>query len=215
MFVVACKLPKHDELMYKTLFKPLIDFIIGSVALLVVSPLLILITILLAFANKGNPFFFQKRPGKHGKIFHIVKFRTMTNQKDASGELLPDAERLTGVGKLVRKTSLDEIPQLINVIKGEMSLIGPRPLLPQYLALYTPRQRKRHNVKPGITGWAQVNGRNAISWNQKFEYDVWYVENLTFRLDFKILFKTIKKVILSEDINTANMATTEPFNGTN
>lgn len=201
--------------MYKTFFKHLIDFFIAFAALLVLSPLLILVTLLLAFANKGNPFFFQKRPGKNGKIFHIVKFRTMTNKKDSLGNLLPDSERLTGVGKIVRKTSIDEIPQLINVIKGEMSLIGPRPLLPQYLTLYTNRQQKRHEVKPGITGWAQVNGRNAISWNQKFEYDIWYVENLSFSLDIKIIFKTIKKVILSEDINTSNMATTEPFNGTN
>ncbi len=201
--------------MYKVFFKHLIDFIIALAALLVLSPLLIIVTLLLAFANKGNPFFFQKRPGKNGKIFQIVKFRTMTNERDLKGELLPDAERLTSVGTLVRKTSIDEIPQLINVLKGEMSLIGPRPLLPQYLELYNLRQKKRHEVKPGITGWAQVNGRNAISWSQKFEYDVWYVENLSFALDMRILFKTIKKVILSEDINTANMATTEPFNGAN
>ena len=201
--------------MYRSFFKPLLDFFIAFFAIVVLSPLLLLVTLLLAMANKGNPFFVQKRPGKYGEIFHIVKFRTMTNEKDDQGELLPDEKRLTGIGKLVRKTSLDELPQLFNVFKGDMSLIGPRPLLPQYLGLYNDRQQKRHLVKPGITGWAQVNGRNAISWNQKFEYDVWYVENLSPLLDLRILIKTVKKVLLSEDINTANMATTEPFNGTN
>ena len=201
--------------MYRSFFKPLLDFFIAFLAIVVLSPLLLLVTLLLALANKGNPFFVQKRPGKNGEIFHIVKFRTMTNEKDEHGNLLPDEKRLTGIGKPVRKTSLDELPQLFNVFKGDMSLIGPRPLLPQYLALYNDRQQKRHLVKPGITGWAQVNGRNAISWNQKFEYDVWYVENLSPLLDLKILIKTVKKVLLSEDINTANMATTEPFNGTN
>ena len=201
--------------MYRSFFKPLLDFFIAFLAIVVLSPLLLVVTLLLALANKGNPFFVQKRPGKFGEIFQIVKFRTMTNEKDEQGNLLPDEKRLTGIGKLVRKTSLDELPQLFNVFKGDMSLIGPRPLLPQYLALYNDRQQKRHLVKPGITGWAQVNGRNAISWNQKFEYDVWYVENLSPLLDLKILIKTVKKVLLSEDINTANMATTEPFNGTN
>lgn len=201
--------------MYRTFIKPIMDFFIALLAIIVLSPLILLVTILLALANRGNPFFFQKRPGKNGIIFHIVKFRTMTNEKDGSGSLLPDEKRLTGVGKLVRKISLDEITQLINVLKGDMSLIGPRPLLPEYLEIYNSRQQRRHEVKPGITGWAQVNGRNAISWKQKFEYDVWYVENLSFFLDVKILIKTIKKVILSEDINTANMATTEPFNGAN
>ncbi|MDX1428381.1 MAG: sugar transferase, partial [Salegentibacter mishustinae] len=162
-----------------------------------------------------KPFFFQKRPGKNGRIFNIIKFKTMTDEKDENGNLLPDEKRLTAVGKFVRKTSIDEIPQLINVLKGNMSLIGPRPLLPQYLPLYSERQRKRHDVKPGITGWAQVNGRNAISWTKKFEYDVWYVENLSFGLDVRIIFKTIKKVLVSEGINTANMATTEAFNGKN
>ena len=202
-------------LMYRNFFKPLIDFIISLMGLLILSPLLIAVTILLFFANKGNPFFFQKRPGKNDKIFNIVKFRTMTNERDANGDLLPDAERLTLVGRFVRKTSIDEIPQLINVLLGHMSLIGPRPLLPQYLSLYNERQKKRHIVRPGITGWAQVNGRNAISWKQKLEYDAWYVENLSAVLDLRIFIKTIKKVILSEDINTANMATTEPFNGSN
>jgi len=201
--------------MYKHFLKKLLDFFIAFTALLVLSPLLIPITVLLALANKGKPFFFQKRPGKNGGIFSIIKFKTMTDEKDENGDLLPDEKRLTAVGKFVRKTSIDEIPQLINVLKGNMSLIGPRPLLPQYLPLYSEWQRKRHDVKPGITGWAQVNGRNAISWTKKFEYDVWYVENLSFGLDVRIIFKTIKKVVVSEGINTANMATTEPFNGKN
>ncbi|MBI6119777.1 sugar transferase [Salegentibacter maritimus] len=201
--------------MYKHFFKKIFDFFIAFTALLVFSPLLIPVTILLALANAGKPFFFQKRPGKNGQIFNIVKFKTMTDERDAEGNLLPDENRLTVIGKFVRKTSIDEIPQLINVLKGDMSLIGPRPLLPQYLSLYSERQKKRHDVKPGITGWAQVNGRNAISWTKKFEYDVWYVENLSFALDLKIIFKTIKKVLISEGINTANMATTEAFNGKN
>lgn len=201
--------------MYKHFLKNLLDFFIAFTALLVLSPLLIPITVLLALANNGKPFFFQKRPGKNGRIFSIIKFKTMTDEKDENGDLLPDEKRLTAVGKFVRKTSIDEIPQLINVLKGNMSLIGPRPLLPQYLSLYSERQRKRHDVKPGITGWAQVNGRNAISWTKKFEYDVWYVENLSFGLDVRIIFKTIKKVLVSEGINTANMATTEAFNGKN
>ncbi len=201
--------------MYKHFFKDFLDFFIAFTALLVLSPLLIPIIVLLALANRGKPFFFQKRPGKDERIFSIIKFKTMTDDKDENGNLLPDEKRLTAVGKFVRKTSIDEIPQLINVLKGDMSLIGPRPLLPQYLPLYTERQRKRHEVKPGITGWAQVNGRNAISWTKKFEYDVWYVENLSFGLDLSIIFKTIKKVVISEGINTANMATTEAFNGKN
>lgn len=201
--------------MYRKFFKPVIDFLIALSGLILLSPLLIIVSFLLTLANKGNPFFFQKRPGKDEKIFNIVKFRTMTNERDGQGNLLPDETRLTNVGKLVRKTSIDEIPQLFNVLIGDMSLIGPRPLLPQYLDLYNERQKKRHEVRPGITGWAQVNGRNAISWKQKLEYDAWYVENLSAGLDIKIFLKTIKKVIFSEDINTANMATTEPFNGNN
>ncbi|MBK5194122.1 MAG: sugar transferase [Flavobacteriaceae bacterium] len=193
----------------------MIDFIIAFTALVILSPLLLIVVILLGFANKGNPFFFQNRPGKDERIFKIVKFRTMTNERDENGILLPDADRLTGIGKFVRKTSIDEIPQLINVLLGDMSLIGPRPLLPEYLPIFDERQKKRHSVRPGITGWAQVNGRNAISWNKKFEYDVWYVENLSFTLDLKIIIKTIKKVIISEGINTQDMATTEPFNGNN
>lgn len=201
--------------MYKRIFKQMIDFFIAVTALVVLSPILLIVIILLAFANKGNPFFFQNRPGLNERIFKIVKFRTMTNKRDEKGILLPDADRLTSVGKFVRKTSIDEIPQLINVLMGTMSLIGPRPLLPEYLPIFNERQKKRHSVRPGLTGWAQVNGRNTISWTRKLEYDVWYVENLSFTLDMKILFKTIKKVIISEGINTQNMATTEPFNGNN
>ncbi|WP_029331423.1 sugar transferase [Gillisia marina] len=201
--------------MYIVFIKPFFDFIISLVALLILSPLLLIASILLLLANKGNPFFVQKRPGKKGKIFNIVKFKTMTDEKDSIGNLLPDSQRLTSIGKFIRKTSLDEIPQLWNVLIGDMSIIGPRPLLPQYLPIYTPHQYKRHELKPGITGWAQVNGRNAISWTQKFEYDVWYVQNVSFLLDMEILFKTVQKVLVSEGINAENMATTEPFNGHN
>ncbi|WP_026934178.1 sugar transferase [Christiangramia echinicola] len=201
--------------MYRKIIKPAIDFTVAFISLVIISPILLSIIILLSLANNGRPFFFQKRPGKFGRNFKIVKFKTMTDATDKNGSLLPDAERLTYIGKIVRKTSIDEIPQLFNVVKGDMSIIGPRPLLPEYLALYDEEQKKRHDVKPGITGWAQVNGRNAISWTQKFEYDIWYVENQSFILDFKILMKTIKKVLVSEGINTANMATTEPFNGNN
>ena len=201
--------------MYSKIIKPVSDFIVSLIGLIILSPVLILITILLSLANKGKPFFFQNRPGKFGKNFKIVKFKTMTDARDKDGNLLPDGSRLTTIGKFVRKTSIDEIPQLFNVLKGDMSIIGPRPLLPQYLKLYTERQSRRHEVRPGITGWAQVNGRNAISWTQKFDYDIWYVENISFGLDLKILFKTIKKVLISEGINTHDMATTEPFNGSN
>ncbi len=200
---------------YNNIFKPFIDFITSFLALVILSPLLIIVSLLLALANGGNPFFVQFRPGKGGKIFSIIKFKTMTDERNSSGELLPDSERLTLIGKIIRKTSLDEIPQLINVFKGEMSIVGPRPLLPQYLSIYSPEQYKRHLVKPGITGWAQINGRNAISWTNKFELDVWYVEHISFLLDFKILLKTIQKVLVSEGINSENMATTEPFNGIN
>ncbi|MDX1718612.1 MAG: sugar transferase [Salegentibacter mishustinae] len=201
--------------MYRHFFKKILDFFIAFTALLMLSPLLIPIIVLLALANRGKPFFFQKRPGKNERIFNIIKFKTMTDEKDENGILLSDERRLTRVGKFVRKTSIDEIPQLINVLKGDMSLIGPRPLLPEYLNHFTDFQRKRHNVKPGITGWAAVNGRNAISWKKKFEYDVWYVENISFLLDSKILLITIKKVLISEGVNAANVATTEPFNGKN
>lgn len=189
------------------------DFIAAFLGLLLLSPLFLVVTIGLFFANQGKPFFFQLRPGKNGMLFNIIKFKTMNDKKDADGVLLPDGERLTKTGIFVRKTSLDEIPQLLNVLKGEMSLIGPRPLLPEYLSLYDVVQQRRHAVTPGITGWAQVNGRNAISWKQKFEYDVWYVDHLSFLLDLKIFFLTLKKVLVREGINTVNIATTELFKG--
>lgn len=199
--------------MYRNFLKRIIDFILSFIGLIALSPIFFIVLILLMVNNQGKPFFFQRRPGKKGKIFKVIKFKTMNDKKDANGELLPDAERLTKVGIFVRKTSLDEIPQLINVLKGDMSLIGPRPLLPEYLPLYNEEQKRRHDVKPGITGWAQVNGRNAISWKKKFEYDVWYVDNISLLLDIKIIFKTIIKVVRSEDINTANQATTIKFTG--
>ncbi len=201
--------------MYKHFFKRVIDFLASFIGFIILLPLFIVITVFLFFANDGKPFFFQRRPGKKGKVFSIIKFKTMNDKKDAEGKLLPDEVRLTSVGKFVRKTSLDEIPQLLNVIKGDMSLIGPRPLLTDYLHLYNEFQSRRHEVKPGITGWAQVNGRNAISWDKKFEYDVWYVDNISFVLDLKILLKTIQKVIKSEGINAQDGNSTEPFNGYN
>ena len=199
--------------LYKKYLKRLFDFLSALLGLLVLSPLFILASIALFLANQGKPFFLQKRPGKNGRIFTIIKFKTMNDKKDAQGNLLSDAERLTPVGAFVRKTSLDEIPQLINVLKGDMSLIGPRPLLVQYLPLYTAEQKKRHDVRPGITGWAQVNGRNAISWEQKFAYDVWYVKNITFVLDLKILVLTIKKVFVREGISQKGEVTMEVFKG--
>lgn len=201
--------------MYKIFIKPVIDFFTALFAFIALFPIFLLISILLFFANKGNPFFFQIRPGKNEKLFKIIKFKTMNDKKDNIGNLLPDKDRLTKIGKLVRKLSIDEIPQLINVIKGDMSIIGPRPLLPEYLKLYDPKQQKRHLVRPGITGWAQVNGRNAISWQEKFNFDVWYVENVNFTLDLKILLQTIKKVIISEGITANNNVTTTKFNGNN
>ena len=197
--------------MYKPFLKRLIDFFGSLMGLLILSPVFIFVLITLTIANGGKPFFVQARPGKGGRIFKIIKFKTMNDKKDASGRLLPDADRLTFMGAFVRKTSLDEIPQLINVLKGDMSLIGPRQLLVQYLPLYSKRQAKRHLVRPGITGRAQVNGRNAISWKQKFELDVWYVENLSFSLDLKILLMTIKKVFIREGINQEGHATMQPF----
>lgn len=201
--------------MYKKYLKAVLDFFIALVGILVLSPLFLLIVIFLFFANNGSPFFFQNRPGKKGVVFKIVKFKTMNDKKDKEGNLCSDEIRLTKIGSFVRKTSLDELPQLINVLKGDMSLIGPRPLLTQYLHLYSEYQNRRHEVKPGITGWAQVNGRNAISWGEKFDYDIFYVDNLSFVLDVKILFLTIKKVVLKEGINADNAATIEPFNGYN
>lgn len=201
--------------MYKNYLKRFLDFTIALIGLICLSPIFIVVTIGLYFANQGKPFFFQARPGLNERIFKIIKFKTMNDKKDAQGNLLPDAERLTPIGAFVRKTSLDEIPQLINVLKGDMSIIGPRPLLPQYLPLYNETQRKRHLVRPGITGWAQVNGRNAISWQKKFELDVWYVENLSFATDLNVFFTTFKKVFKSEGISADGHVTIEPFNGKN
>lgn len=199
--------------MYRRFFKPVIDRTAALVVLVVTLPITLTVAVLLYFYNHGQPFFFQLRPGLNGKIFKIVKFKTMNDRRDAHGQLLPDAARLTSVGKFVRKTSLDELPQLINVLRGEMSLVGPRPLLVEYLPLYNARQRRRHEVLPGITGWAQANGRNEISWAQKFEYDVWYVENVSFWTDVQIVWKTAQKVLKSEGINAASAATIEKFNG--
>ena len=199
--------------MYKILIKPTIDFLTALLGLIILSPILIITIFFLLIANQGKPFFFQMRPGKNGKIFKIVKFKTMNDKKDIHGQLLSDEQRLTKVGAFVRKTSLDEIPQLINVLVGDMSLVGPRPLLTGYLHLYNDFQNRRHEVKPGITGWAQVNGRNAISWDKKFEYDVWYVDHQSFMLDVEILFKTVLKVVKRDGINAADSATIEPFNG--
>lgn len=201
--------------MYKNFFKRILDVSVALLGFLLLSPVFLLVMIGLAVANDGKPFFFQKRPGKNAKIFSIIKFKTMNDKKDAEGNLLSDAERMTPVGMFVRKTSLDEIPQLLNVIKGDMSLIGPRPLLVQYLPIYNKHQARRHEIKPGITGWAQVNGRNAISWKQKFDFDVWYVENVSFVVDLKIIFLTVKKVFLKEGISAEGMVTTESFKGNN
>jgi len=201
--------------MYKLYLKRLIDFLIAFVAFVALSPIFIIVTIGLYFANQGKPFFFQNRPGLNERIFKIIKFKTMNDKKDSEGKLLPDSDRLTAIGSFVRKTSLDEIPQLINVLKGDMAIIGPRPLLPQYLVLYNTIQKRRHEVRPGITGWAQVNGRNAISWKRKFELDVWYVDHVSFWLDIKIFFLTIKKVFVREGISQEGQATMEAFNGNN
>ena len=199
--------------MYKLFFKRVIDFLLALIALLLLSPIFIIILVLLTIYNAGKPFFFQERPGKNERIFKVIKFKTMNDKKDSKGELLPDSIRLTRVGKFVRKTSLDEIPQLLNVLRGDMSLIGPRPLLVEYLPLYNDKQKRRHSVKPGITGLAQVNGRNAISWKRKFEYDVQYVDNMSFLLDVKIFFRTFLKVFKSEGINSTNDITMEKFKG--
>ena len=199
--------------MYNTFFKRIFDFTVALIGLLFLSPIFLIVTVGLYFANQGKPFFFQKRPGINGEIFSIIKFKTMNDKRNPQGNLLPDAERLTPIGAFVRKTSLDEIPQLLNVLKGEMSLIGPRPLLPEYLKLYNDFQKRRNDVKPGITGWAQVNGRNAISWEKKFELDVWYVDHISFLLDMKIFFLTIKKVVVKEGISQEGEATMEMFKG--
>ena len=202
--------------MYKHFFKRLIDFILVFCVLAVIWPVLPLITLWLHFANKGaGAFFTQERPGRYGKIFQVIKFKTMTDERDKDGNLLPDEQRLTKVGKFVRSTSIDELPQLINVLKGDMALIGPRPLLVQYLPLYNKEQARRHEVRPGITGWAQCNGRNAISWTKKFELDVWYVDHCSLWLDIKIIFITLKKVFVREGISSETSATMEAFTGNN
>lgn len=202
--------------LYKSFFKRAIDIIASGGVLIVFSPLIGFTTIWLYFANKGaGAFFFQERPGKDGKIFRVVKFKTMTDERDENGKLLPDARRLTKIGRIIRSSSIDELPQLWNVLKGDMSLIGPRPLMVKYLPLYSPEQARRHEVRPGITGWAQVNGRNNITWKQKFIYDVWYVDNISFLLDCKIIVKTIQKVFKREDVSMDGQATTVPFNGNN
>lgn len=203
-------------IMYNKFLKRLIDFTIALIALVCLSPMLLVVTIWLHFANKGaGAFFTQERPGKDAKVFHVIKFKTMTDERDAEGKLLPDAQRLTKVGRIVRSTSMDELPQLFNVLKGDMALIGPRPLLVKYLPLYTPIQMRRHEVRPGITGWAQVNGRNAITHTKKFEYDVWYVDHLSLALDIKIIWKTIYNVLHRKDISTEGEATAPTFDGTN
>ena len=202
--------------MYKKYFKRVLDFVISLLALLLIGWFLIIITIWLHFANKGaGAFFFQERPGKDAKIFKVIKFKTMTDERDAEGKLLPDAERLTKVGKFVRSTSIDELPQLINVFKGDMALIGPRPLLVKYLPLYSTEQMRRHEVRPGISGWAQCHGRNAISWTEKFKLDVWYVDHCTLWTDIQVIWITIMKVLKRADINEAGQATMEAFNGSN
>ena len=202
--------------MYPCFLKRFIDFIVVFLVLAIIWPILLSIVIWLHFANKGaGAFFTQERPGKHGEIFKVIKFKTMTDECEEDGNLLPDEKRLTKIGKFVRSTSIDELPQLINVLKGDMALIGPRPLLPQYLPLYSKEQARRHEVRPGITGWAQVNGRNAISWTKKFELDVWYVDHCSFLLDLRIIFLTIKKVFVREGINSNTSVTMEPFTGNN
>lgn len=211
MFIFATKINSFE--MYRKIFKQLFDIVLALIALILLFPVFIFIIFLLSIENKGKPFFIQSRPGRNGKIFKIVKFKTMNDKMDSNGNLLPDIDRLTKIGNFVRKTSLDEIPQLFNVIKGDMSLIGPRPLLANYLHLYNDFQKRRHEVKPGITGWAQVNGRNAISWDKKFELDIWYVDNVSLFLDLKIIFLTIKKVLSSKDVYTLEGEPIEPFDG--
>lgn len=202
--------------MYKHFFKRFLDFWISLIVLICISPFLMIVTIWLHFANKGaGAFFFQERPGKDGKIFKVIKFKTMTDERDAEGKLLPDSKRLTKVGKFVRSTSIDELPQLFNVLKGDMALIGPRPLVPKYLPLYSPEQARRHEVRPGISGWAQCHGRNNISWTEKFKLDVWYVDHVSLWVDLKVIFITIKKVLKREDISKQGMVSMEPFNGSN
>ena len=201
--------------MYKIFIKPIIDFLFALIILCLILPAIILLAVILSTQNLGNPLFKQIRPGKNGKLFTIYKFKTMRDTLDDQGNLLTDNQRLTAIGEIVRKLSLDELPQLWNILKGEMSFVGPRPLLPEYLPLYNLEQQKRHWVKPGITGWAQVNGRNAISWQQKFEYDKWYVDHQSFKLDIKILFMTINKIFHTQEVNASNQITMDRFDGNN
>ena len=217
MFAVRyCHQLQSSDDMYKHFFKRFFDFWISLIALIIISPILLVITVWLHFANKGaGAFFFQERPGKDAKIFRVIKFKTMTDERDAEGNLLPDAQRLTKVGKFVRSTSIDELPQLINVLKGDMALIGPRPLLVQYLPLYSPEQARRHEVRPGISGWAQCHGRNAISWKEKFKLDVWYVDHCTLWTDVKVILITTKNVLMRKDINFDGSAELKAFDGTN
>ena len=202
--------------MYKHCFKRLLDFVVVLCVLLVIWPILLVIAVWLHFANKGaGAFFTQERPGKDGKIFKVIKFKSMTDERDAEGRLLPDAERLTRVGWFIRSTSLDELPQLLNVLKGDMSLVGPRPLLPEYLPLYSREQARRHEVRPGITGWAQTHGRNAISWTEKFKLDVWYVDHVSLKVDLEVMYLTVKKVFIREGISQEGEATMKAFTGNN
>lgn len=201
--------------MYKNFFKRTIDFVVSFLGILFFLPLLTIITITLFFINGGKPFFFQRRPGKNGKIFKLIKFKSMTDKTDSFGKLLPYEDRITKVGLFIRKMSLDELPQIINILKGDMSIIGPRPLLEEYLPLYNKKQKRRHEIRPGLSGWAQVNGRNSISWQQKFELDIWYVDNVSFKLDFLIFLKTFKKAIFKEGINASETTNMPLFNGEN
>lgn len=201
--------------LYRNFFKPLIDFLAAFIVLIITSPVLICIILLLTIVNQGKPFFLQSRGAKGGKVFKVIKFKTMNDKKDKHGNLLPDHQRMTIVGKVVRRLSLDELPQLLNILKGDMSLIGPRPFIAEYLSIYNDIQKRRHEVRPGITGWAQVNGRNTISWKQKLEYDVWYVDNISFALDVKIVFMTIRKLFQPSDVNHSQGTTAEYFNGNN
>ena len=206
---------QKEFMIYRNIIKRIFDFVLAFVGIIILLPTFVLLIILLSVVNLGNPFFFQLRPGKNGQLFKIIKFKTMNDNKNIDGVLLPNNDRITTVGKIIRKLSLDEIPQLINIIKGEMSLIGPRPLLPEYLPLYNKVQNRRHIVRPGITGWAQINGRNSLSWSQKFEYDLYYVDNISFKLDFQILIKTFRNTILAKDINASKRITMVKFNGKN
>ncbi|MCB0630485.1 MAG: sugar transferase [Saprospiraceae bacterium] len=201
--------------MYRDFLKRWFDLVVGLAALLVLSPFMLLLTVLLFLANRGTPFFFQDRPGYREKNFKVIKFKSMNDKRDANGKLLPDNLRLTNIGRFIRKTSMDELPQLFNVIKGDMSLVGPRPLLHKYLPMYSVEQRRRHDVRPGITGWAQVNGRNSINWTEKFRHDLYYVEHLSFQLDLKILWLTVLKVLKREGVNQSQNRPMEPFNGYN